>query len=1160
MNFSGIMHITFMLLLAVASAQEYTRGVGVYPGNPEEYFGPAMQLDTTSYRNLALRRPAYHSSSYDYNLTAQLVTDGIKESKMPRWIATATSEQGELEKNEREWLLDGNWVSGVNLKGPRGWVEMEIGGDDVPAVDRVDVEAFVQAKFEPENWSLILMGSDDRKTWEKLGETDGMARPGGEIRASIRLPIPSRCRCYRIAVEDRRASGWWICELAFFGGRTRLPIGGPRTFTSAWMAAGKAEEWVCVDLGAICAFDRIALYWVRRPAQSFLQISDDGVDWEPLQEIPATSAAVDNLSVSGEGRYVRVWMTRPASADGYVLSEMEVYGRGGPVPVPKAAPGVRADGRLDLAGGAWRLQRNSLVPADGESLSSPEFPDEDWLVATVPGTVLSSHYNAGALPDPNYGDNQLMISDSFFHDDFWYRNKFAPPPWGQGDRVWLNFDGINWKAEVFLNARKLGVIEGGFTRGRFDVTEILRPGTPNTLAVRIRCNANPGSVKEKTFGHPDKNGGILGADNPTCHATIGWDWIPTIRGRDTGLWNDVYLTVTGPVTLENPLVSAALEGTARADIAVEVTLRNSGPKAVSGTLRGRFGETAFETPVTVGASGEQWVKVDPSTHAGLRIQNPTLWWPAGYGDPHLYPVELTFETGDGRLSHRLFFKVGVRQFSYSEEGGVLKLWVNGRRFIARGGNWGFSESMLRYRGREYDVAVRYHRDMNFTMIRNWVGQVGDEEFYDACDRHGIVVWQDFWLANPWDGPDPGDNEIFLLNVEDTVRKIRNHPCVGLYCGRNEGYPPKILDDRIRQALSVLHPGIHYISSSADDVASGHGPYRAMPVRHYFEQAPAKFHSEMGMPNIPPIESLKSMMPKDALWPPGRMWGLHDFCLEGAQGGSSFLERIDKRYGSAGSVEEWAALAQFVNYEGYRAMFEAQSKNRMGLLIWMSHPAWPSLVWQTYDYYFEPTAAYFGCKKASEPLHIQWNPVNDDVEVVNYSGGDAPGMTARAEIWSVDGVLEWEKRTSLDSPEDTTTACMRIEYPTSLTPMHFLRLKLVRQGKTVSENFYWRGAEEGNYRAIRDIPRVRLKVATRSERHGDRWRLSAELHNPSRHPALMVRVKAVREKSGDRILPALYSDNYVSLMPGERCTVEIELANADTRGENPSAVVEGYNIK
>jgi hypothetical protein len=248
------------------------------------------------------------------------------------------------------------------------------------------------------------------------------------------------------------------------------------------------------------------------------------------------------------------------------------------------------------------------------------------------------------------------------------------------------------------------------------------------------------------------------------------------------------------------------------------------------------------------------------------------------------------------------------------------------------------------------------------------------------------------------------------------------------------------------------------------------------------------------------------------------------------------------------------------------MYEAQSKNRMGLLIWMSHPAWPTFVWQTYDYYFEPTAAYFGAKKASEPLHIQWNIATDSVEVVNYSGGNAAGLTARAEIRNMDGSLKWEKEVPVDSPEDSDVQAIKMEYPEGLSPVHFIRLRLTREvgqasgmSRIVSENFYWRGLKEGDYRALRQLPKVKVEAATRAEREGNRWQLTTDLHNVSAQPALMVKLKVVREKSGDRILPALYSDNYVSLMPGERRTIGIEVEDADTRGEKPRVAVDGFNV-
>jgi hypothetical protein len=282
---------------------------------------------------------------------------------------------------------------------------------------------------------------------------------------------------------------------------------------------------------------------------------------------------------------------------------MEVYGRGGPVAKPKPAPSAQADGRLDLAGGAWKLQRDSLVQGGGEAISRAEYQDKDWVTATVPGTALTSYLNIGAIPNPDFGDNQLMISDSFFYADFWYRDEFVAPPAAKGKHVWLNFDGINWKADVFLNGVKVGRIEGGFMRGNFDVTEAIHSGARNVLAVRIEKPDTPGSVKEKGNGRA-LNGGALGADNPTYHAAAGWDWMSTIRGRDCGIWAGVYLTQSGPVTIQDPLVTTSLPlpDTSRADIAIQATLRNREAKAVTGTLHVRFGPVEFDTPESLDAS------------------------------------------------------------------------------------------------------------------------------------------------------------------------------------------------------------------------------------------------------------------------------------------------------------------------------------------------------------------------------------------------------------------------------------------------------------------------------------------------------------------------------------------------------------------------------
>ena len=975
---------------------------------------------------------------------------------------------------------------------------------------------------------------------------------------------------------------WSLTDWEYYFGDEQLDVLPSFRFNSSWQSAGTGEEWIAVDLGAPASIDKVNLRWLNKATAGRIQTSSDGRTWTDVADLPSTDAPTDEISLprSVTTQHVRVLMTSAANGRPYILSEMEVYGKGGVEARPHPERAAQS-GQKYLSGGDWRIQRASEVAAAGEALSQPGYDASSWAIATVPGTALSSYVNIGALPDPNYADNQLQISESFFLSNFWYRNEFILPADFKGRNVFINFEGINWKADVYLNGRRAGHIESGFMRGRFNVTELLREGT-NAIAVEIIRNAHPGAIKEQTAFSADQNGGIPGADNPTFHATIGWDWIPTIRGRDIGIWNDVLLTHAGKVSIVDPFVRTELPlpDTTSASVIVEVTLQNSSAEQVSGTLRGTYGDAEFAHDVTLSANETRTIVLDPSTHPGLLLRNPRLWWPKGYGEPYLYDVELSF-TADGTTSDRTAFKSGVRQMTFDEtpytpngptfgfgmgDNRRLSLYVNGRRFIGFGGNWGFAESNLNYRGREYDVAVAYHADMNFTMIRNWVGQIGDEEFYEACDRHGLMVWQDFWLANPVDGPNPYYVDVFNSTAKDYVKRIRNHASIGIYVGRNEGNPPPEIDNYLREMIPQTHPGIHYISNSAGGVVSGGGPYRALPTRTYFRlYGHDQFHSERGMPNVMTYESMLQTYSPDAMKSvntvdnPNSEWGLHDYTLNSAQGAASFNEIIEKAFGKPETVQQFAEWAQWINYDGYRAIFEGRSENRRGMLLWMSHPAWPSMVWQTYDYYFEPTGAYFGCKKASEPVHIQWNPIRDDIEVVNYHGRDRKSLTAKAQLINQDGSVQWEKQSQLDLPEDATTACFRVEYPESLSETYFIKLSLTENGETISDNFYWRGKEDGNYRSLRQLPKVTPTItAGAAVRNGTDWTMNVTIANDSATPLLMTRLQTIGARSGQRILPAFFSDNYFSLMPGESRSVSIRVSDADTRGETPTISVSAFN--
>ncbi|HUX83669.1 MAG TPA: discoidin domain-containing protein [Chitinophagaceae bacterium] len=1210
-SFQGLTLLSILISGTVlpGAAQKYTRGVGVYPGDPRENFAPILKIDPVHYRNLALDRPAYQSSAYDYNLTAQLVTDGIIDSTLPGWIVATTSDGGVLPRDGREHVLDRHPSSQQPFKGPDSWMQIEMAGNyAIPGVDSISLAGTLEADtLKPKPWEITVSGSQDGVKWDPLGKVNGDTLPGRDMFAAFlsrfrpptgqkltplqiqfirrfagrnrrvfdfpfKLEATVNYRFYRYQIHEPNATGGSISDFGLFGQGKYAEIGGPYHFTSAWKSAGSGQEWIYVDLGVRSTLDQVKLFWIRPAVEGSVQVSDDAQSWKDMAPLPSASGNTQVIPFprGTQGRYVRVLMTRPASVeDGYILSEMQVWGKGGLVPETHtiAPPGLM--GRIDLAGGAWRLQRASLVKAEGTTISSPEFVDNHWLIATVPATSLVSYLNDGAIADPNYGDNQMLVSDSYFYSDFWYRDVFKAPPSYKGRKSWLHFNGINWEAEVYLNGHDLGSIQGAFIRGRFDVTGILVPGGRNVLAVKILKNDTPGFPTEQNRNSTDANGGQLGADNPTFHASIGWDWIPTVRGRNTGIWNKVYLTQSGPVTLQDPFVSAhlPLPDTTSADIRLEVNLQNHQDQKVTGFLEGQIGPVAFKKSVILTGSSTQTLVLDPSNTPALKLDHPRLWWPNGYGGQYRYPVRIDFRTSDGIISDRWSFLAGVREMTYSQEGGALRIWVNGRRFIPRGGNWGFAEDLLRYRQREYDIAVRYHKEMNFNMIRDWVGQVDDQAFYDACDRYGILIWQDFWLANPSDGPDPIHPEMFIANLKDYIKQIRNHPSIGLFVGRNEGNPPPIIETAIQQTLPQLDPGIQYIPNSAFGTVSGGGPYGLMPLKFYFQyRATPKLHSEMGMPAPVSYESLSRMMPTADIWPQSALWGLHDYTLQGAQNGGNFNRAIEEAFGKVNNMKEWLDLASWTAYQGYRAMFEAQSRNRMGLLIWMSHPSWPTMVWQTYDYYFEPTAAYFGARKGSEPLHIQWNPLSDSVEVVNYSVEGGGGLKASLQVLDLNGALKLHREATLNCPEDSTVEVFPLTLPRGLSPVYFIRLELTRGNELVSRNLYMRGLNQdsthglGDLKAVLKVPKVKLEVRSNAVRVGSLWKITTLLVNASPHPAFIVRLKVVGARSGNRILPVIFSDNFITLMPGEHRTIHMELQDADTAGQTPEVNVEGLNVE
>lgn len=998
-------------------------------------------------------------------------------------------------------------------------------------------------------------------------------------------PIAALCALFSLAPSDFRSAGQTVVPL---DGVASVNIAHDRaayqsdsadddhtghlatdgSTATYWESKTDHDSWIDVDLGEVCPFNHITLRWGKSCATSYrIQISNDGLypkNWKNIYATTTGMGGVEDIAVGPvTARHVRLMVAACSTAGrGCELSEFEIYGHRESDPPPAAGFSWLANGSIVLSGGNWRLQNAMFVDSAATNIAKAGFDDNSWIPAVVPGTVLGSYLAIGAIPDPWYGDQMSQISEEFFsRNDFWYRSHFVIPAVDSGKHIWLNFDGINWKAEIFMNGTAVGRIDGAFIRGRFDITPLAKPGATNYLAVLIHRVADPGpdhQIMHKTLGSPTSNGDVLGYDSPTFIASAGWNWLPVIRGREIGIWNKVRVETTGDVELIDPWVitDLPLPDTNRADLTVKTELCNHNAESEHGQLIGKIGNLTFSQEVTLEPGQTKAVTLDKSNCPGLSISNPRLWWPNGYGDQPLYTLNLRFEH-DGEISDDKNVTFGIRKISYIVTNRVLTFYVNGVRILCRGGNWGMDDGMLNCDSNDYDLRIHLHHDANLNMIRNWTGMVGKEAFYDACDRYGILIWDDFWLANPNDGPNPTDQTMFMANARDKIRRIRSHPSLALYCARNEGMPPKNLDTDLPSAVNELDGTRHYIPNSAVGTVTGFGPYDDQNPEWYFANRGKTFHSELGIVAIPTLESMRAMMPAENLWPINNMWAVHDYQSPRSE---LYTKRIEQRYGAPTGIEDYCRKAQMVNMESAKAMYECLQANQgSGVLVWMTQSAWPVLICQFYDYYFEPTAAYFGAKKGCEPVHILWDSSTDIIKAANNTQNNLTNLTAEAWAYNLEGKDIWHKSARVDLAATGVKDCFPIERPGDQSSVFFLKLKLRQGNQILSDNFYWSSDKGGTCANLAQLPHLTLPV-TVNKRSDDRTcRLVVQVKNPTHSVALMIHLRVIQADSGERILPVFYEDNYFSLLPGESRTVSMEFAVANLAGEQPKLAMDGWNI-
>lgn len=730
-------------------------------------------------------------------------------------------------------------------------------------------------------------------------------------------------------------------------------------------------------------------------------------------------------------------------------------------------PGLRADGADRWILGGFELQAAPQITEDGAYLSQPEFHPKGWLAATVPGTVLTSMVDRGLYPDPDFGLNNMAIPERLSHQDYWYHSNFRAPA-DPGASHWrLVFEGINYRAEIWLNGHYLGPIEGAFARGVFEIADILRPGGDNALAIKIAPPPHPGIAHEQSISAGvGENGGMQALDGPTFIASEGWDWIPGVRDRNSGLWQDVRLERSGAVSLGDPQVITALNlpEHSRAELTFLLPVHNGSNQPMATRISAAFDDVALSKDVIL-APGDSEISLNAAEFPQLRIDHPKLWWPNGLGEPVLHDLHLAVAIAGQNSDHR-DLRFGMREISYelslldagshlrrvelepshapgvalidgrheairkieggwvqslSKEGKdskavkplpadtltpYLVLKVNGVRLPARGGSWGTDDWRKRVSRAHLEPFFRLHRNAHINIIRNWVGQNSEEVFYQLADEYGLLILNDFWASTQDFNIEPEDVPLFLANAGEVVRRFRHHPSIALWFGRNEGVPQPILNEGMAALINRLDGTRLYMGSSNRVNLQDSGPYDYREPASYFTTHSKGFAVELGTPSFPTLEAFKAAIPPEDWWPINDVWAYHDWHQSGNGATQKFMAAMARKFGAATSLEDFERKAQMLNYESHRAIFEGMNsglwRDNSGRMLWMTQPAWPSTNWQIMSSDYDTHGAYYGFQKAAEPLHAQLDLPDFGVTLVNNLPTPQNGMVLRAEIYRLDG--------------------------------------------------------------------------------------------------------------------------------------------------------------
>ena len=788
----------------------------------------------------------------------------------------------------------------------------------------------------------------------------------------------------------------------------------------------------------------------------------------------------------------------------------------------------------------------------------------------------------GVYTNVFFGNNLQSVPD-LTAQNWWYRGEFLAPA-NSGGQFWLRFKGIAYRAKIWLNGTQVDTNAVGTMVGHeYNVTSLIHAGGTNALAILVTPPLSSGNNLSYWYV----------------------DWNPKPPDMNAGLWGQTLLDSTGPVALRDPYVKTVLPlpATNAADLTVYVDAANGSSSSVTGALTGvifksGYPSISFTQTVTLNAGERREISFDPATFTQLHVSNPALWWPIPLGSPELYNLQLAFSVA-GQPSDTASVDFGIRQFTdyitptiYGSTYRGYK--VNGQNVLIRGADYVW-DMFMRWDSKTNQAHLNYVRDMGLNIIR-FEGILGNEGIYDAADRAGVMLMPGYvcctyWAS--WSSWSSEDHTVANASLDSQMRRMRAHPSALVWAYGSDELPAAAVLASYKGIATNLHwqnPTLDNLASynnTGSSIPKMNGPYVwEPPVYWYADTANGGafgFCAEQGGESVPPEESLRKFIGSADLWPIGTIYGYH-------AGASPFdnlnfySPGVNNRYGTATNVTQYADRAQLLNYESERAQFEAFGANAytlaQGTIYWMLNNAWPSVHWNLYDYFFKPGGSYFGTRKALEPVHILYDYNTASVKVFNASLVNASNLTASAKVYDIpDLTLKYTNQVTTNFPANTSTLAFTLPSISGLTATYFMRLQLKdAAGNSISDNLYWYSTTPdalgrkstwyntavstyANLTGLNSLaPNTNVAANASRSITGDLETVTITLTNLSTtNIAFFVRAEVTSGLGGLEVLPILYSDNYLTLWPGETEAIQANYASSDLGGQVPFVAVRGYNV-